>query len=321
MSVITARSSVAADGAGGVGVAVVVHRHHHAVLEGLRCQGAVERNRQGFFGQPARAERGNGQVGRGAGLRKSLGAADGQQRFFVALMSRQQVRGDGQCALQGHAVGQRGDHRGERAGAQLAGRVAVGDPGQVARQHERRADGERALRPPEEQADRGHAHQAAAALAVVPRRQRPGAVAHGAQLVETGVARAAACVQRGLLQQPAVDGDVVGGGGRVFGLGMQPAQVSRAGRFEQAGSAVLAAVRPAEQQALGGEQAHLGVVRDGAEAVVGRNIAVHAARAVQRQDFIALHEFHRRAQRVADCTAEQAAAEPVSNVVHRSLSG
>ena len=124
-----------------------------------------------------------------------------------------------------------------------------------------------------DQAGGGGAHDAAAALGVV--RGGVAEVEGALEGGEAGVAGGAAGVEPALADQPAVGAAVARRLHRPRGalpgdaLGVEPAQVGVVDAARGVADASRLATDPGADQALGGEERHLGVVGDGADPAVG----------------------------------------------------
>ena len=277
---------VAGDGAGGVGVSVVVHGQLHAVAEVARHQRAVNGDGERLLGRPALPQSGDGLlVGHAAGGER-FGVFEGREGFLVTRLGAEQGHGKGERIPQRSAVNQREHEHGEHARGERTRGVAVGEGGQFAAQAEGLWRGGRAAQPPQEEPHGRHAHHAAAALAVV-----AGGLAGGVHLPqgrEAGVAGRAAAVEFGLLEEPAGLPHGKGGVARgALALRVQPAQVGVRRDARIRGEAPQAAAHPRAEEPLGGEERHLRVVGDAARAAVGRRVVRDAARPEAAQDLLA----------------------------------
>ena len=199
------------------------------------------------------------------------------------------------------------DQRGDIAGRELRGRMAVRQRRGLRAELERSAcdafDAHAFVQARAEEPDRRDAHRAAATLARV---ARPLAERRAfAQGVDDADARHARREQRLVPQQPAVQ--VRRDRGRLA-LRVEPAQVGVADDRGDVGAAVHRAARIRAQQPLRGEQRELRVVGDRAVAPERLEVAVHAARPERRADLLERHELDRRAERVADRAAHEASA-------------
>ena len=116
---------------------------------------------------------------------------------------------------------------------------------------------------------------------------------------------------RCLISQPSTFSPFVQQRGLVA-LRQQPPQVRAAHRARHARDAVHRQTNVIPQHPLRGEERHLGVVRDGSEAPVGGGEVADAAVPEGPENLLGAHELDRRAERIADGAAEQAAPEAAS---------
>ncbi len=114
----------------------------------------------------------------------------------------------------------------------------------------------------------------------------------------------------------AIEGRVL----RALALGAEPAQVGAVDGAHHPGAAGEDGIAGGQDQALGGEERHLGVVGDGAQAAEGRNRLLKSLRSEAAADLAQRIELDRRAQRVAHRAGQERAADPVQgNLAHGSI--
>ncbi len=304
---------VAADRRGRGAVSGMVGGHDHRARERLGVgQRRAHRDRQGLLCEPALAEQ-------PVDLLRRRGARGGQldrlaQRGAGLLMSVPSGQfGEGAV----HGLRQRpaiqqllDDHR-ERSGGQVAAGVAVG-------QHRgHRADLERLGGVGGPQPGGSGPHYPAAALRVVePVGERALLVAVGVamQRLDAGGAGRTAREQGLLLDQPAVRrirGQRTTGVLPVEALRVQPALI---GVLHLGGRHVFAEEPTADvgpDEAVQGEQRHLGLVADRAPGPVRVDEIGQAVRAVFAADVLQRVVLDRVAERVTGGAAEQQAQDPV----------
>ena len=156
-------------------------------------------------------------------------------------------------------------------------------------------------------AERGNAHDAAAAFAVVG--SANDFAAARLQGGETGSAWSAAREEFFLLKEPASLGVGVRDDAGIF-LGHEPAGVRGGGGAKEVRLlATDGAGDMSGENGFRGEEGHLGVVGDGAEFSVGGSVIAQALSAVGAQDFVEVEEFDGSAKGIANGPAEQTSAE------------
>src|SRR5262249_10577211 len=155
----------------------------------------------------------------------------------------------------------------------------------------------------------GDAHHPAAALARVLRRQPQ--LFDFAQGAQASVARRASMMEATFGEQASIPDDVDPPFPRLLLLGQQPAEVGLLDdRWRVADSPVLKAT-PGPYESFGGEQAHLGVIGDGARPAVGRHIVGDSEGAELLPYLRQAQELDAGPQRVADCSSKEATSDPV----------
>ncbi|MCY1359626.1 hypothetical protein D9M69_462080 [compost metagenome] len=153
---------------------------------------------------------------------------------------------------------------------------------------------------------RRHAHDAAAALAVI-----AGLVAErlaGAQCAHAGHTRRAARPQVRHTDQPAILRDRCSG---IAALSEIPAQQRMMDDRRHMAEAACALPHPGTQQAFGGKEHHLGIVGDGAQLAERRGKIPNAPLTELLPDARPIHEFDRRAQCISSRTGQQATTDSI----------
>lgn len=294
---------VAGDRAGAVAVAGMVDgQEQRAGGVVFVNQRAVNGDRQGFFADPAAAERLD-QLGRWC-LRSVARQTDGfVERFerlaMVVLFCQNLVNRVIDRFRKAGPVDDARDDDSEHAGAEIAGRMAVSDRSGVPRQTERLV---------RDQPDRGDAHHAAAAFAVVYGfGRRPDNAAP--QRRKASVARSAPGIELGQIEKPA-SGKVIGQLTVVVRdldpLRKEPPLIRKIDLGYRVGPVLAGA-----DQAFGGKERHLRVVGDRPEPAVGRREVGQAVFTEFRTDLLEAAELQCGPERIADPAGEKTAPESV----------
>ena len=196
------------------------------------------------------------------------------------------------------------DDHGECAGGQVSGRMAVGEARSC------HGDPEGAVGPPvlvDEPAG-CRAHDAATALAVVGGPPIPiSGLSDGAQSRQARVAGGSTGPQGRDSVELAVPDDLLLSFFRSLTLGVEPALVGRAEHAGRVGDAAVEAV-VGLQEALRGEEGHLGVVGEGAHASVDLDGVSDAVRTEPTSDRRKVVELNSRTEGIAHSAPEEAAA-------------
>ena len=188
---------------------------------------------------------------------------------------RQHWQGEVERIAQRDAAQQLQDEQRQHPGRQHAIGVSVGEACNAHAQVKRVCRISRQNRAVGEQAHRRAPGEGAAVLAVVLRRGVE--LTHVSQHLQAGGRAATATVQRGLPEQPACEVGLPGEG-RVFGLGVIPAEQGPANAGKHVALTLNHAGHHGADQALGGEERHLGLVSEAAETAVSWCVIAQARR-------------------------------------------
>jgi hypothetical protein len=161
-----------------------------------------------------------------------------------------------------------------------------------------------------DEADWRRAHDAATALALVEGLLRT-AEPIELERCETGVARRAPRMELAYVEQPALRAAGEGGVCRRPALRPKPTQVCPMDVSRELGAALHRTGASGEDQTLGGEEGHLGVVRDRSPPAIGRLEVRDPPRPEPLLNGLQRVELHRCTQGISDGSAKQAASGPV----------